>query len=83
MPTGSWLEAVVAVLVLTGALFTLIGSLGLLRMPDIFTRLHGPSKATTIGIGRIIHHLEQVLADLAHGARGVGIADRVGAQTGE
>ena len=54
MSTNSWFEAVVSALVLIGALFTLIGSLGLLRMPDFFTRLHGPSKATTIGIGSLL-----------------------------
>jgi multicomponent K+:H+ antiporter subunit G len=54
MSTIPWLEAVVSVLVVVGASFTLIGSLGLLRMPDIFMRLHGPSKATTIGIGSLL-----------------------------
>lgn len=54
MSTTAWIEAVVAALVLIGAVFTLIGSLGLLRMPDFFTRLHGPSKATTIGIGSLL-----------------------------
>ncbi len=54
MSTIPWLEAVVAALVIIGALFTLIGSLGLLRMPDFFTRLHGPSKATTVGIGSLL-----------------------------
>ncbi|MDH4310252.1 MAG: Na+/H+ antiporter subunit G [Gammaproteobacteria bacterium] len=49
-----WLEAIVAALVVIGAGFTLIGSLGLMRMPDFFTRLHGPSKATTIGIGSLL-----------------------------
>ena len=54
MSANSWLEVVVSALVLSGAVFTLIGSLGLLRMPDFFTRLHGPSKATTIGIGSLL-----------------------------
>ena len=45
------LDWIVAALVLAGAGFALIGSIGLLRMPDFFTRLHGPSKATTLGIG--------------------------------
>jgi multicomponent K+:H+ antiporter subunit G len=52
--TNPWLEAVVAALVVIGAVFTLIGSIGLLRMPDFFTRLHGPSKATTVGIGSLL-----------------------------
>jgi len=47
-------EWLVAVLIVTGGGFSLIGSLGLVRMPDFFTRLHGPSKATTIGMGSIL-----------------------------
>lgn len=45
------IEAVVALLVVTGGLFSFLGSLGLARLPDVFMRLHGPSKATTLGIG--------------------------------
>jgi multicomponent K+:H+ antiporter subunit G len=47
-------EILVSALLVAGAGFSLIGSLGLLRMPDFFTRLHGPSKATTIGIGSLL-----------------------------
>lgn len=32
----------------------LLGSIGLVRLPDIFTRLHGPTKATTLGVGAIV-----------------------------
>src|SRR5690606_19881721 len=34
--------------------FALIGAIGLFRLPDFFTRLHGPTKATTLGVGGII-----------------------------
>jgi multicomponent K+:H+ antiporter subunit G len=54
MDVATSLEWIVAGLVLAGAGFCLIGSLGLLRMPDFFTRLHGPSKATTLGIGSLL-----------------------------
>ena len=54
MDTAMLFEWIVAGLVVVGAGFSLIGSLGLLRMPDFFTRLHGPSKATTIGMGSIL-----------------------------
>jgi multicomponent K+:H+ antiporter subunit G len=54
MDGSQLLEALVAALIVAGAGFSLIGSLGLLRMPDFFTRLHGPSKATTIGIGSLL-----------------------------
>jgi len=47
-------DALTAALVLLGAAFALIGSIGLARLPDIFTRLHGPTKATTLGVGSIL-----------------------------
>ncbi|AYN96078.1 MULTISPECIES: Na+/H+ antiporter subunit G [Pseudomonas] len=49
-----WLEGIVCVLLLVGSVFTLIGSIGLLRLPDFFTRLHGPTKATTLGVGSTV-----------------------------
>lgn len=48
------IEAVISLLVLVGAGFALIGSIGLARLPDFFTRLHGPTKATTLGVGSIV-----------------------------
>ncbi len=45
------IELLVAFFLVVGASFALIGSWGLLRLPDFFTRLHGPTKATTLGIG--------------------------------
>ncbi len=32
-----------------GLLFNLLGSLGLLRFPDVYTRLHAETKCTTFG----------------------------------
>ncbi|PKM22054.1 MAG: Na+/H+ antiporter subunit G [Gammaproteobacteria bacterium HGW-Gammaproteobacteria-14] len=49
-----WIEGLVAVLVLLGAAFTLIASIGLVRMRDFYTRLHGPTKASTLGVGSIM-----------------------------
>jgi multicomponent Na+:H+ antiporter subunit G len=42
------------VLLLVGAVFTLIGGTGLLRLPDFFTRLHGASVTDTLGAGAIL-----------------------------
>jgi multicomponent K+:H+ antiporter subunit G len=51
----SWLtEALLSFLVLVGAAFTFIGSLGLVRFKDFYTRLHGPTKATTLGVGCLL-----------------------------
>jgi len=48
------LDLLTAALLLLGASFALIGSIGLARLPDVFTRLHGPTKATTLGVGAIL-----------------------------
>jgi multicomponent K+:H+ antiporter subunit G len=47
-------EILVSILILGGAFFALVGSFGLARLPDFFMRLHGPAKATTLGVGSII-----------------------------
>lgn len=52
LPT--WAVVPIALLLVIGGLVTLIGSLGLLRLPDFFARLHGPSMGTTIGTGCVL-----------------------------
>lgn len=47
-------EWIVAVLILVGSVFALIGSIGLWKLPDFFMRLHGPTKATTLGVGALV-----------------------------
>ena len=42
------------VLVMAGLPFFLSGSLGLLRFPDIYTRLHALTKADNLGLGMLI-----------------------------
>lgn len=48
------IEFLVALFLLIGAAFAFIGSLGLARLPDFYMRLHGPTKATTLGVGGMI-----------------------------
>lgn len=48
------LEWVISTLLLFGALFVLLGSVALLKLPDFYTRLHGPTKATTLGLGSLV-----------------------------
>lgn len=48
------IDILLSVLILTGAIFTFIGSLGLARLRDFYTRLHGPTKATTLGVGCLL-----------------------------
>ncbi|MDX9699629.1 MAG: Na+/H+ antiporter subunit G [Rhodocyclaceae bacterium] len=44
-------ELIIALLIVLGAIFAFVGSLGLLKLPDLMTRLHAPTKATTLGLG--------------------------------
>ena len=50
-----WLEIIVAVLVLAGAALALLGSIGLLRLPTFFERVHAPSIIATLGCWLIMH----------------------------
>jgi multicomponent K+:H+ antiporter subunit G len=50
----AWADALIAALALIGAGFTLIGSWGLARLGDFGKRLHGPTKATTLGVGCVL-----------------------------
>ena len=59
-------EILTSSLILIGAGFALVGSIGLARLPDFFTRLHGPTKATTLGVGSV------VIASLIHSSAVAG-----------
>lgn len=47
-------EVLLSILIVAGGLFTFIGTLGLFRLHDFYTRLHGPTKATTLGVGCLL-----------------------------
>jgi multicomponent Na+:H+ antiporter subunit G len=41
-------------LLLGGAFFFLAGTVGLLRFPDVYTRLHALTKADNLGLGLVV-----------------------------
>lgn len=47
-------ELIVSAFLLMGGSFVLLGSFGLLKLPDFFTRLHAPTKATTLGLAGLL-----------------------------
>lgn len=49
-----WLDVLLTLLVVIGTAFALIGSWGLVKLSDFFKRLHGPTKATTLGVGCVL-----------------------------
>ena len=44
-------DILVGLLLLTSATFVLTASIGLIRFPDVYTRMHSASKAGTLGSG--------------------------------
>lgn len=44
-------EILIALLLVLGGGLILVGSWGLARLPSLMTRLHGPTKASTLGVG--------------------------------
>lgn len=53
-------DLLIAFLIVVGSLFLLVGSAGLIKLRDLMTRLHAPTKATTLGIGSVL------LASMVH-----------------
>lgn len=47
--TGPIESSIVGMLLVVGTFFLGIGTIGLLRFPDVYNRLHATSKATTLG----------------------------------
>lgn len=50
----TWIEAFSASFLIGGSLFFLAGTVGLLRFPDSFTRLHAVTKADNLGLGLLV-----------------------------
>ena len=47
-------ELLPAIFLLVGASFMFIAALGIVRFPDLFTRMHSASKAGSLGLGCIL-----------------------------
>lgn len=48
------LDALIAVLLVIAAFFALVGSIGLVKLGEFMKRLHGPTKASTLGVGCVL-----------------------------
>ncbi len=72
MMTGDlplWAALPAAILLVIGGSLTVIGSLGLLKLPDFYMRLHAPSMGNTLGTGCVL--LASMLVSSALAARPV------------
>jgi len=58
-------EYVTALLLVSGGAFACIAGLGLVRMPDVYIRMHAATKAGTLGTGLILAAVAVHFADAA------------------
>ncbi|NNG73645.1 monovalent cation/H(+) antiporter subunit G [Rhizobium laguerreae] len=63
--------AITALLLIVGALFALAAAIGLVRLPDLYTRMHSASKAGTVGSGLLLLAAGLYSQDLAILARAI------------
>lgn len=50
----AFVEMIISTFIVIGGVFLFVGSFGLAKLPDTMRRLHGPTKATTLGIGSLL-----------------------------
>ena len=48
------LDVLSAVLLLTGVLLAVVAGLGLVRLPDLFSRMHAATKPATLGLALVL-----------------------------
>lgn len=48
------MEILVSFFLIIGAFFTLVGGIGMVKLPDLFMRLHAPTKSSTLGLGSFL-----------------------------
>ena len=61
-----WAALPAGMLLIAGGLLVVIGSLGLLRMPDFYARMHPPTMGTTLGTGCVLIASMLVSSALLH-----------------
>ena len=65
----TWIEVTQSVLIASGLAFFVVGTLGMLRFPDVFTRLHAITKADNLGLGLLVLGLLPSAVNVAGGVK--------------
>lgn len=48
------IDWIAAILMIVGSMFSLLAAVGIVRMPDLYTRMHASTKSITFGVGFIL-----------------------------
>jgi multicomponent Na+:H+ antiporter subunit G len=67
------MEWLTGCLAFTGATLVLLAAIGIIRMPDLFTRMQAATKASTLGLGCLLGAAAVALADASAVVRMVSI----------
>jgi multicomponent Na+:H+ antiporter subunit G len=59
------IDILTSILWLIGSVFALLAAVGVLRMPDVFTRMQASTKASTLGLGCLLIGAALQMGDLA------------------
>src|SRR5690606_2973642 len=68
---ASLIDLVSAALLVVGALFTALAAVGIIRLPDLYTRMHAASKAGTVGSCLMLIALAVQAGDMSVALRAV------------
>lgn len=64
-------ELIAGLLMLGGTVFMVVAAIGLLRLPDLYTRMHAVTKAGTLGIGLVLVSAAVAFSDVSVAARAI------------
>ncbi len=65
----TWIEVVQSVVIASGVCFFAVGTIGVLRFPDVFTRVHAITKADNLGLGLVVLGLLPSTSTVTGGAK--------------
>jgi multicomponent Na+:H+ antiporter subunit G len=67
------IDVITAIVWISGSAFALLAAIGVLRMPDVFTRMQASTKAATLGLGCLLIGAALQFGDVASLIRVVSI----------
>ena len=64
------IDLIASALLLLGTLFVCLGAVGLLRLPDVYSRMHAITKATTLGLAGMLGASALLFLSMGHAVFG-------------